>query len=102
MFIIFEVLLTLILGHFKKDVRYQSCGSFKTYTRAFMMSLDVSVEYEHEVMNLTCLQPPAATVENTCKYRLVVEFGGISLTGFRSCASRSHYRRVSKQTKWYE
>ncbi|GJT64117.1 hypothetical protein Tco_1015597 [Tanacetum coccineum] len=28
---------------------------------------DVSIEYEHVVMNLTCLQLPAATVGNTCR-----------------------------------
>ncbi|GJZ22321.1 hypothetical protein Tco_0559360 [Tanacetum coccineum] len=30
--------------------------------------------------------------------RRMVEFQRISLTGFRSCTSRSHYRSVSKQT----
>nr|GEV63332.1 peptidase C48, SUMO/sentrin/Ubl1 [Tanacetum cinerariifolium] len=43
--------LTFILRHFKKDVRYQSSGSLKTCTRAFMMSL-LMVGYEHAVMNL--------------------------------------------------
>ncbi|GKA68556.1 hypothetical protein Tco_0768473 [Tanacetum coccineum] len=42
----------------------------------------------------------AATVGKTCKYRLVinVEFKRFSLTGFRSCTSRSRYRSISKQT----
>ncbi|GJS12945.1 hypothetical protein Tco_0407417 [Tanacetum coccineum] len=61
------------------------------------------VEYEHVVMNLTCLRPPAATVGNTCKLSIntacdQAEFGRISLKGFRSYTSRSHYRSVSKQT----
>ncbi|GJU91775.1 hypothetical protein Tco_1304198 [Tanacetum coccineum] len=30
--------------------------------------------------------------------RRTVEFRRISLTGFRSCTSRSHYQSVSKQT----
>ncbi|GJU88378.1 hypothetical protein Tco_1300801 [Tanacetum coccineum] len=30
-----------------------------------------------------------------------VEFRRISLTGFRSCTSRSHYQRISKQTTRY-
>ncbi|GKD18626.1 hypothetical protein Tco_1207784, partial [Tanacetum coccineum] len=30
-----------------------------------------------------------------------VEFRRISLTGFRSCTSRSYYRSVSKQTTRY-
>ncbi|GJZ25263.1 hypothetical protein Tco_0562722 [Tanacetum coccineum] len=32
---------------------------------------------------------------------LIVEFKRISLTGFRSCTSRSRYRSVSKQTTRY-
>ncbi|GJY43213.1 hypothetical protein Tco_0431426 [Tanacetum coccineum] len=31
----------------------------------------------------------------------MVEFRRISLTGFRSCTSRSHYQSVSKQTTRY-
>ncbi|GJV14530.1 hypothetical protein Tco_1359853 [Tanacetum coccineum] len=77
------------------DIRVADIG-------AFMMSLDVLVEYKHAVMNLTCICPPAATVRNTCRFRLVVEFQRISLIGFRSYTSCSHYRSVSKQTTQYE
>ncbi|GKA67178.1 hypothetical protein Tco_0766986 [Tanacetum coccineum] len=38
----------------------------------------------------------AATVRKTCMYRWNSK--RISLTGFRSCTSRSRYRSVSKQT----
>ncbi|GJT41012.1 hypothetical protein Tco_0940877 [Tanacetum coccineum] len=65
-------------------------------------SIFFEVEYEHAVMNLTCLRPLAAIVGNTCRFRLVVEFRGMSLTGFCSCTSRSDYRSVSKQTTQYE
>nr|GEX49790.1 hypothetical protein [Tanacetum cinerariifolium] len=66
---------------------------------------DVSVKYEHVVMNLTCLRPPAATVGNTYSINTArdqVEFLRISLTGFRSCNSRSQYQSISKQTIQYE
>nr|GEY63577.1 hypothetical protein [Tanacetum cinerariifolium] len=56
---------------------------------------DVSIKYERVVMNLTCLRPPAATVGNTCSINTAcdqVEFQRISLTGFRSCTSRSQYK----------
>ncbi|GKA16278.1 hypothetical protein Tco_0696025 [Tanacetum coccineum] len=53
-----------------------------------MMSLHMLVEYEHVVLALTLHRETATTVE----------FRRISLTGFHSCTSRSHYRSVSKQT----
>ncbi|GKB28902.1 hypothetical protein Tco_0868303 [Tanacetum coccineum] len=37
-------------------------------------------------------------VQEEVRWRRKVEFPRISLTGFRSCTSRSHYRSVSKQT----
>ncbi|GJX99508.1 hypothetical protein Tco_0356527 [Tanacetum coccineum] len=40
----------------------------------------------------------ALTSEVTLSCEPTVEFKRISLTGFRSCTSRSHYRSVSKQT----
>ncbi|GKC48392.1 reverse transcriptase, partial [Tanacetum coccineum] len=49
---------------------------------------DVKVRYEHVALTSTCHWLTAAAVE----------FKRISLIGFRSCTSRSHYRSVSKQT----
>ncbi|GJS28287.1 retrovirus-related pol polyprotein from transposon TNT 1-94 [Tanacetum coccineum] len=49
----------------------------------------------------------SATIENTCRFSIntaydQIEFERIFLTGFRSCASRSQYWSVSKQTTRYE
>ncbi|GKD34624.1 hypothetical protein Tco_1250133 [Tanacetum coccineum] len=57
--------------------------------------------YEHVAINLTRLGLAAATIENTCSINTAcdeVECKRISLTGFCSCTSRSHYQSVSKQT----
>ncbi|GJY82779.1 hypothetical protein Tco_0496155 [Tanacetum coccineum] len=45
--------------------------------------------------SISCSNPPP---NFSRKPRMSVEFRRISLTGFRSCTSRSHYRSVSKQT----
>ncbi|GJZ98448.1 hypothetical protein Tco_0670901 [Tanacetum coccineum] len=52
------------------------------------------VGYEHVAMNN---DSSGISYTNRREY-LQVEFQRISLTGFRSCASRSHYRSISKQT----
>ncbi|GJU80675.1 hypothetical protein Tco_1283040 [Tanacetum coccineum] len=64
----------------------------------------ISMEHEHEVLNLDS----TGTRCNDILYLKInvsdkqqVEFKRISLTGFRSCTSRSRYRSVSKQTTRY-
>ncbi|GJS65172.1 retrovirus-related pol polyprotein from transposon TNT 1-94 [Tanacetum coccineum] len=52
--------------------------------------------YIHEVLNLDSSWTRSCYRQENLQ--LEVEFKRISLTGFRSCTSRSHYRSVSKQT----
>ncbi|GJU63587.1 hypothetical protein Tco_1245422 [Tanacetum coccineum] len=63
----------------------------------------LSLSIEHEVLNLDSTWTRSCYRRETCKYSIntacdQVEFKRISLTGFRSCTSRSHYQSVSKQT----
>ncbi|GKB10105.1 hypothetical protein Tco_0844028 [Tanacetum coccineum] len=81
-----------------EDVRYQNSKSLETCTLAFMVSLHMSVGYEHAIMNL---ESSGICSSNHHRHQQV-EFNRISLTGFRSCTSRSQYRSVSKQTTRYE
>ncbi|GJT63013.1 zinc finger, CCHC-type containing protein [Tanacetum coccineum] len=65
------------------------------------MSLHLLVKYEHVAVNLTHHGLAAATVGKTCMFNInnacdQVEFKRISLTGFRTCTSRSRYRSISK------
>ncbi|GKC04158.1 retrovirus-related pol polyprotein from transposon TNT 1-94 [Tanacetum coccineum] len=82
---------------FKEDVDYPSsrrlCNlSFLDYLTLYFF------EYEHVVLNSTCHGLDAAAIGKPA----CLEFRRISLTGFRSCTSRSHYRSISKQTIRYE
>ncbi|GJX38721.1 hypothetical protein Tco_0252024 [Tanacetum coccineum] len=68
------------------------------------------IDFRLELVPLACLECEnvilntlrSSTKDNlvlpSCKLCHLVEFRRISLTGFRSCTSRSHYQSVSKQT----
>ncbi|GJR60593.1 hypothetical protein Tco_1502755, partial [Tanacetum coccineum] len=81
-----------------ENVDYQSSGrlcnlSFLEYLKLYLF------EYEHVAVNSTRHGLDTATIRKPTS--LGVEFKRISLTGFRSCTSRSCYRSVSKQTTRY-
>ncbi|GJS32334.1 hypothetical protein Tco_0530716 [Tanacetum coccineum] len=67
------------MGVSTRDFRHAALRSLETWTMSWL---------------------EAATVQENRKNK--VEFKRISLTGFRSCTSRSRYRSVSKQTTQLE
>ncbi|GJZ22349.1 zinc finger, PHD-type containing protein [Tanacetum coccineum] len=73
-----------------EDVRYQLNTSSLQERRTLCRS-SMSMWYWLRLV-IEKLLPPSGNLHEW------VEFRRISLTGFRSCTSRSHYRSVSKQT----
>ncbi|GJR35808.1 hypothetical protein Tco_1211492 [Tanacetum coccineum] len=76
-----------------ENVDYQSSGRlcnlrFLEYFKLYFF------QYEHVAVNSTRHGLDTATIGKPAS----LEFKRISLTGFRSCTSRSRYRSVSKQT----
>ncbi|GJT69464.1 hypothetical protein Tco_1028750 [Tanacetum coccineum] len=60
---------------------------------------------QDEALNFLKFKKSIIVLDDSCDHRVYlherVEFQRISLTGFRSCTSRSYYRSVSKQTTRY-
>ncbi|GJW49937.1 hypothetical protein Tco_0091288 [Tanacetum coccineum] len=89
----------------QKDARYQSSGSLETSAATIgitcLNGLVINNMYGRECLchfiEYGCNNHGSPLISINIAYDQV-EFQRISLTGFRSCTSRSHYRSVSKQT----
>ncbi|GJS41127.1 hypothetical protein Tco_0566170 [Tanacetum coccineum] len=70
-------------------IGFRSCTSRSRYQSVSKQRTRCHKFDSYRIAQVTC--------RSACLMLALVEFKRISLTGFRSCTSRSHYRSISKQ-----